>query len=162
MYAYSMAAAHEELPHVQVEHFMVSNVDSGGEGWPWVDQLSEVCIPSINDIFYPGQDIPTVAHYCQTFRIGEYIFTKRKVPKTIFSCDHPFFLELPKDIMRNNYYYKKSKKEFFANDIKLKRNGFMVCILYEAVNKALLHYKQVMCSGDKNKVNYEKTYSMHG
>ena len=31
MYAYSMAAAHENLPHVQFEHFMISNTDSPGD-----------------------------------------------------------------------------------------------------------------------------------
>lgn len=44
MYAYSMAAAHEKLPHFQFEHFMVSNTDAGGEGWPLIDKLDDVRI----------------------------------------------------------------------------------------------------------------------
>lgn len=33
MYAYSMAAAHQELPHLRMDHFMVSNIDiDEGEG----------------------------------------------------------------------------------------------------------------------------------
>ena len=33
MYAYSMAAAHEQLPHLRMDHFMVSNIDVDvGEG----------------------------------------------------------------------------------------------------------------------------------
>jgi hypothetical protein len=36
MMAYSMAAAHQELPHLRMDHFMVSNVDvvtgEGGSG----------------------------------------------------------------------------------------------------------------------------------
>jgi hypothetical protein len=45
MYAYSMAAAHEKLPHFQVYQHMVSNVDAGGEGWDWVDMLENACEP---------------------------------------------------------------------------------------------------------------------
>ena len=32
MYAYSMAAANLSVPHAQVHHLMVSNVEAGGEG----------------------------------------------------------------------------------------------------------------------------------
>jgi hypothetical protein len=45
MYAYSMAAAHEKLPHLQVDNYMVSSSDAGGEAWPHVDGLPQVCIP---------------------------------------------------------------------------------------------------------------------
>lgn len=45
MYAYSMAAAHDELPHLQVDNYMVSSSDAGGEAWPHIDRLPQVCIP---------------------------------------------------------------------------------------------------------------------
>ena len=45
MYAYSMAAAHDNLPHLQVENYMVSNTESSGEGWPLVDALEDACVP---------------------------------------------------------------------------------------------------------------------
>jgi peptidyl serine alpha-galactosyltransferase len=32
MFAYSMAAAHQQLPHLRVDHFMVSNIDVDEEG----------------------------------------------------------------------------------------------------------------------------------
>lgn len=32
MFAYSLAAAHQQLPHLRVEHFMVSNIDVDEEG----------------------------------------------------------------------------------------------------------------------------------
>jgi hypothetical protein len=44
MYAYSMAAAHERLPHLQLDNYMVSSSDAGGEGWPHVDSLDQVCV----------------------------------------------------------------------------------------------------------------------
>ena len=76
MYAYSMAAAHLDLPHFQMENLMVSNTEAGGEGWPWVDALPDVCAPAVDGIFYPGQAIPSVLHYCQTFSIGTERFYK--------------------------------------------------------------------------------------
>ena len=45
MYAYSMAAAHDNLPHLQLENYMVSNTESSGEGWPLVDALEDACVP---------------------------------------------------------------------------------------------------------------------
>ena len=45
MYAYSMAAAHENLPHLRMDQFMVSNTECGGEGWDWVDALDDPCEP---------------------------------------------------------------------------------------------------------------------
>ena len=32
MFAYAMAAAHQQLPHLRMNHFMVSNVDVNDEG----------------------------------------------------------------------------------------------------------------------------------
>jgi peptidyl serine alpha-galactosyltransferase len=110
MYAYSMAAAHEKLPHLQVDHYMVSNVEAGGEGWPWVDQLTEVCLPPNEDgEYYPNLPIPTVVHFCQTFRAGDYAFTKRRVPKNIFSCEHELLKEPPMDLGKNVYFKKKEE-----------------------------------------------------
>ena len=36
MYAYSMAAADLGLPHLRLDHYMVSNVNAYGEAWPFV------------------------------------------------------------------------------------------------------------------------------
>lgn len=85
---------------------MVSNVESGGEGWPWVDDLPQVCIPSVDNVYYPDRNVPTVAHFCQTYRVGEFIFTKRRVPKNIFDCDHPLLQEVPSSVIENNFFFK--------------------------------------------------------
>ena len=45
MFAYSMGAAHQKLPHLQLENYMISNVDVSEEGWPHVEQLEDVCLP---------------------------------------------------------------------------------------------------------------------
>ncbi len=86
MYAFCIAAAHLNLPHELVEHTMVSNVDIGGEGWPFVDKLSQrtrkknVCETmtngSIDYLHAPSSSIPlpTVIHFCQRYILGEWFF----------------------------------------------------------------------------------------
>lgn len=104
MYAYSMAAAHTDLPHFTLHNLMVSNVDANDEGWKWVDQLGDnVCQPPVDGEFYPGQVFPSVLHYCQFYRAGEIGFQKRRIKKEIFSCDQPMMKELPTDLGKVNY-----------------------------------------------------------
>lgn len=106
MYAYSMAAAHEELPHLQLWNYMVSNVDSVDEGWAWVDSLEEVCVPPENGIYYPGKPLPNVVHFCQTFRAGDLGFMKRRVPHDLFTCEHAMLMTPPTDLGRADYIVK--------------------------------------------------------
>jgi hypothetical protein len=112
MYAYSMAAAHERLPHLQVDHYMVSNVDAGGEGWEWVDALPHVCLPPEGDdkVFYPGQKLPTVTHFCQSYRAADYFWGKRRVPHNVFDCSHPLFAEIPSTVAEADYFIDKNAK----------------------------------------------------
>ncbi len=110
MYAYSMAAAHEKLPHLQLDNYMVSNVEAGGEGWEWVDSLDSVCIPpNEQGIYYPNDPMPTVIHFCQTYRGGDLMYTKRRVPKDIFKCDSPLLVEPTADLQNADYFYKKGE-----------------------------------------------------
>ena len=103
MYAYSMAAAHEQLPHLRVDHFMVSNTLAGGEGWQWVDALSDVCTPPVNGVYFPDKPLPTFLHYCQFFRAAEIGFHKRRVYKDIFSCERPMLMDLPRNLSLVDY-----------------------------------------------------------
>ena len=58
MYAYSMGAAHEKLPHFQMEQHMVSNNEAGGEGWPFIDALDDPCqTPNDEGIYCPTQKV---------------------------------------------------------------------------------------------------------
>jgi len=148
MYAYSMAAAHEKLPHLRMDHFMVSNTGAGGEGWPWVDGLEDVCVPPNEDgIFFPGQPLPTVVHYCQNFRAGDYAFQKRRMSKTAFTCDHPLFVDLPKDLGYTTYRIKDGKKEDLDKK-QVKRNAFVICAVYRAINAAMVDFKERACGDD--------------
>lgn len=109
MYAYSMGAAHQKLPHVQLWNYMVSNVDSHDEGWKWIDALDEVCAAPINGVFYPEHPMPTVVHYCQSYRAGEIGFMKRTAPRNMFSCESPMFKEPELGAGNLNYRVRQGK-----------------------------------------------------
>jgi hypothetical protein len=108
MFAYAMAAAHEELPHFILRNYMLSNVEETfTEGWAWVDELNDdVCQPpvvsSIKDpktgipmsAFLPMKSMPTLFHYCQFFRVGDYEFHKIFVSPDMLKCDSPM-LQVP-------------------------------------------------------------------
>jgi hypothetical protein len=105
MYAYSMAAAHVDLPHTTMVHYMVSNVDTGkDEGWSYIDPMGDdVCEDPVDGIFYPGKPLPNVLHHCQFYRSGEIGFQKRRIRKSIFECDQPMLAALPKELGKNRY-----------------------------------------------------------
>jgi len=104
MYAYSMAAAHTELPHFTMHNLMVSNTDADDEGWKWIDAfVDDVCVPPTNGVFYPDHAMPSVLHYCQFYRAGEFGFQKRRIKKDLFSCDQPMMADLPRDLGTVNY-----------------------------------------------------------
>ena len=124
MYAYSMAAAHENLPHLRMDHFMISNTDSPGEGWEWIDALEDPCLPPIDGIYFPGKPLPTFVHFCQGYHIGELTFQKRRVPKNIFSCEHPMLLEPPNDVHNADYMFKKGEVYLYSLGLSiLERNN---------------------------------------
>lgn len=121
MYAYSMAAAHVNLPHFTAHHWMVSNTFADDEGWPWIDPLGmlvtyvyfcfekasnlgdAVCEDPVQGVYYPDKPMPTLLHYCQFFRAGEIGFQKRRIRGEIFKCDKPMMMELPKDLGKVDY-----------------------------------------------------------
>ena len=157
MYAYSMAAAHERLPHLQLENLMVSNTDAGGEGWPLVDKLPHACSLPVDGIYLPGTPLPTVVHYCQNFRAGNLGFAKRQVhkgPDGIFSCAHPLFAEPSVNLDQADFRIKAGEKQDMSKkSIQIKRNAYTLCVIHRSINAAMIDYKQRMCQG----VNWHTT-----
>ena len=147
MYAYSMAAAHQKLPHLQMYNYMVSNVDIGdSEGWAHIDKLSNVCAPpDSNGIYFDNNPLPNLLHYCQSYRAGSYGWTKRQSPHDIFSCNSDVYVEPPINLQDETYRIKKGVKEDL-NKQMAKRNAFMICTIQRTINAAVEDYKQRMCS----------------
>jgi len=164
MYAYSMAAAHEKLPHLQGEHYMVSNTDvDPGEGWPHVDALpagmNELPLGP-NGEFFPGRKVPTVVHYCQFFRAGDYGFQKRRVPKNVFTCEGNMMAELPAALDAATYQYKQEGQVPIRGKKQAKRHAFALGVVHRAINAAILDFKTKMCKGQKT--SYVKDINVAG
>ena len=81
----------------------VSCTECYGEGWQWVDKLENVCMPPVYSsrssdaqgerfMYYPGHELPTFLHYCQSFKVNAMSFYKRHLRTEIFnfsSSDSP-------------------------------------------------------------------------
>lgn len=161
MYAYSLAAAHVNLPHQQMEQYMVSNTDAGGEGWPWVDKLPDVCLPPENRIYFPHQPIPTVLHFCQYFGAGGLGFYKAAMPKNIFSCAEPLLADPTPDMGRIDLTHisREKQREELKAARKTKRSAFALCILHRSINAALIDFKAKYCNSSAE-VNLKHEYRL--
>ena len=150
MYAYSMAAAHLDLPHFQMEHYMVSNTQAGAEGWPWVDQLADSCEPAdAKGIFFPGKPTPSVLHFCQTFHLGEQSFYKGMHRDKFIDCHTAPMPSIPSGSCKidlKSISFDKERERFKAARHQ-KRGGFALSILYQVLNATISHYQaSPLCS----------------
>jgi hypothetical protein len=92
MYAYSMAAAHVDLPHFTMESLMVSNVHAGDEGWKWIDMLEDnVCEPPVDGVFYPGMLVRHCGGMCLVCAYIDAILLDSVVPMSshLHTCAAP-------------------------------------------------------------------------
>eukprot|EP01062_Namystynia_karyoxenos_P046241 TRINITY_DN3457_c0_g2_i1.p1 TRINITY_DN3457_c0_g2~~TRINITY_DN3457_c0_g2_i1.p1 ORF type:complete len:505 (+),score=145.92 TRINITY_DN3457_c0_g2_i1:107-1621(+) len=137
MYAYSLAAAHLGLPHVQLENLMVSTLAGAGEGWDWVDAWPSKMScdnPSVPE----GYRVPTFLHGCQNYKAldargGEWMWHKGHIPPNILDCDTPL-LKRPPDNLFN-----------VQTEVVRRRGAFLVCYLHARLNGAALAVKHRHC-----------------
>jgi hypothetical protein len=169
MYAMVIATADLNIRPARIDNMMVSNVGSGGEGWPWVDKLpmDKACDPSI--LTDPKYALPIFLHYCQTYRINSIselshgaeaanmIFSKYQVPDEILKC--PAGSTASEGIKELNHEGSQKKmrltKEGFLPEpspqltvVKLNqlRNVFSHCTATRSTNKAAADYRRWFCS----------------
>eukprot|EP00980_Cylindrotheca_fusiformis_P020975 scaffold7987_cov200-Cylindrotheca_fusiformis.AAC.4 len=155
MFAFNIAAAHLGLRHTLAFSFMVSDVGTGGEGWPLVDNVDpkDVC-----DNF-PKSEYPHVIHYCQRYVLGKWFIGKYRLRKDFISCDAPLLtvppgdiaLKYTKGIFPGNHQVRE------MNPRHVKGNAFMVCKMIKALNEAAVYYKDHHC--DKATANYDYSYT---
>jgi len=156
MYAWCLAAAHHDLPHRRLDHYMVSNVGSPGEGWDFINAMEDVCdVPSKPLDRKMGnqrqeQQLPTFLHYCQRYIARDFLFAKRRFPKNFFTCEHPYFTMPSKDLQEADWGVKPAETgsglvEFKLSRQQARQNAFMVCTALRIVNSALRRYKGVAC-----------------
>ena len=128
MHAYSVAAAHLQLPHKLAGGFMVSDVTSD-EDFSFLDDndkitKASVCLsppdlqplspatstdptdsttmvdPAYQALNIAVRQLPFVLHYCQRYAIGRYFFSKYKLREDMFDdCGAPMLKEPPSDVV---------------------------------------------------------------
>mmetsp|Transcript_33810 Transcript_33810/g.54860 ORF Transcript_33810/g.54860 Transcript_33810/m.54860 type:complete len:556 (-) Transcript_33810:243-1910(-) len=152
MYAYIMAAAHYNLKHTRLEHFMVSDVGAAElEAWPWVEKIDSMSCqdPTIN---YPASSfppfnsaqnsplIPALIHAAQHYKAvypktGEtWNFHKGHIPGQILDCEQPLVVSPPDDLFN------------VQTNNRDKRSAFMVCWMTYTINRAVLEYRKQFCT----------------
>jgi hypothetical protein len=175
MFAYIFGMVHHKVQHTLFTKFMVSNVDSAGEGWPWVDALEEMsCTAPAFEKYWKTVDsgaapLPDVIHSCTHFKAcadgsnttremtecsggGDlWNFHKGHVPGEILECDHPLLMAPPEDLINVQIKAKNSRG---------KRGAFMICAQTFMVNRAALDYKKKYCkAGHFNDGKCTRIYS---
>ena len=150
----------------QVNNWMLSNVNMGGEeGWRHLDALSleESCPaeggapPSLVTRGSPGHPLPGFLHYCQNYRVADWIFAKRRVPPHVFTdCAHPF-LKAP-GLADTQVTYemhppgnpcreKAARKPLPTRGPVVNRTAAAVCLGTYYVNAAAKRARGVFCAG---------------
>merc|ERR1719491_1660049 len=122
MFAFCIAAAHENLPHQRIDSMMISDPYSNAEGWPLVDKIpiDGMCDFAKN----PQHDVyavPSLIHYCQKYTIDEWVFYKRKMVEDFFTCESPLMVLPPPDIIKGKDYKQQPTKEEKKDLMKRKR-----------------------------------------
>lgn len=165
MYAYSMAAAHENLPHAQFYHYMVSNTEGGGEGWDYIDDLDEVCgapqVPKKGSVphmriggvnvehFFADKPMPVLFHYCQHFRITDELgfYKGAHRDKDSMSCETKQQPMCEPGTAGKGINYKQHKRgtDIYKSTRKKKRGGFAVNLIHTVYNRAIRRYQERMC-----------------
>ena len=155
MYAYSLAAADQGLPHEVVNSMMISATDAYGEGWDMIDAIpnNDVCNTGItqNQSQYP---LPTVLHYCQTYGVEEVLFSKYFMDSDIFTCSKPLLVEPGEDVMSPENAHKPKRGGKGKEELKPKlhkRHAFVTCAITSAINEAALFFKLHHCK-ESNKI----------
>jgi len=163
MHAYSIAAAHLQLPHQLAKGFMISDVGAAHkeDAFSFLDNTSraEACGAKI-----PPSQLPFVHHYCQRYAIGRWFFSKYKLPEDFFDCRAQLLKEPPLNVAEiYDWYifpngiemndYSSPKKQHF-----LLKHAWMMCETIFSLNEAATELKKAHCGAG---ANYEKTFHFH-
>lgn len=160
MFAYSLAAAHLNLPHQVAWSFMISDVDATSlEGWDLIRTSH-----SKKDMCTPGSiaksSLPHVLHYCHRYTLGKFVFGKHRVPNDFISCESHLFAEPPPDLAEKfDFFVEPDKDKDVRTSLPARIIGdhaFMLCTLLPSFNQAALYYKDHYCQ-NAPVVNRDKT-----
>ena len=158
MYAMVLAVADYGIRPAVVDSLMVSNVDAGGEGWPWVDKLpmDRGCDPAILTEEFP---LPTFLHYCQGYKhpgispSPGFLFSKYSVPDGILECPATESEGDRKKRRKGNGKMILDDRGFLpepdihsvASTTRDLRNIFAHCLATRGTNQAVRDYRSWFC-----------------
>jgi hypothetical protein len=132
MYAMSIATADYGIRPVLIDSLMISNVDCGGEGWPWIDAipLHRGCDPTVLTQTNPTLQLPTFLHYCQTYTIKSFQENFNKNPGIAPNWKYSKY-QVPDEILHCPAGSKAAEggetkqKNGGSGDMKLDSDGFL-------------------------------------
>lgn len=163
MHAYSIAAAHLQLPHQLAKGFMVSDVSSlnPGEGFGFLENVtrSDACSPGL-----PEEQLPLVLHYCQRYSLGRWFFSKYKLREDFFECEAPLLREPPLNVGEiydwNDFPNGVERGDFSKPKMQhhIVLHGWMMCAILFALNEVAIDIKKKHCGAN---ANFEKTFHFH-
>jgi hypothetical protein len=171
MYAYCIAAADLQLPHVNVASLMVSgHTISDTEGWDFLEGIlsEDICRFGafvIVKAFEKSREenvmvdkafsnavanFPHVLHICQRYMVGEWFFSKRKLPHDYFSCESPILVTPPDNLgFAFNYRVRPGDprdQHISLDPHEMKASSFMICSISKALQDAAVYFKASHCS----------------
>jgi hypothetical protein len=187
MYAYCIAAADLQLPHVNVASLMVSgHTISDTEGWDFLEGIpsEDICRFGafvIVKAFEKSREenlmadkgfsnavakFPHVLHICQRYMVGEWFFGKRKLPHDYFSCESPI-LVTPPDNLGFAFKYRvrpgdPRDQHISLDPHEMKASSFMICSISKALQDAAVYFKASHCSNGTTirKVNWRQELNL--
>jgi hypothetical protein len=142
MYAYSLATAHLNLSHQLARGFMVSNVHlEKGEGWYFMNNDDNNNTPPQRICenkpppFSSSTSVPHVLHYCQEYAIGDFLFSKYRMPDFL-SCDNPLMRMPPTDaaVAFNHSRFARTGVQTYWDDKT--RHGVRYRVRYGTIQSA--------------------------
>ena len=135
---------------------MVSSPGVKFEGWTFMDNITD----TICNVSQLRSTSPQVLHYCQRYSIGEYFFSKYKLPVDVLSCDQPLLELPPLDIAAyTNYsrYGDGTTTKWPRNKRwEMYQNAYMICSLMPVINDAATFFKNHHCP---HGANYNQTWN---
>ena len=165
MHAYSIAAAHLQLPHQLAKGFMLSDVTAHHqEAFGFLDNVTRQDACGGANINIPVDKLPLVMHYCQRYALGRWFFSKYKLREDFFDCDTPLLREPPTNVGTIYDWY------IFPNGVEMKdyhkpdqhhnivKNGWMLCVVLFSLNEVAIQIKTKHCDAA---ANFQKTLHFH-
>ncbi|CAM9452109.1 unnamed protein product, partial [Sphacelaria rigidula] len=155
--AYSTAAATMDLRHYRLNNYAIESEKVDYEAWDAIDhKIGNVCEVGIEGKCFKNgglrsfDHLPNFIHYCHMYRVGHWLFNKRRYRKEDeydqLQCETPLLAEPPVDSQEKAYKMHPGARYESITPRTAKRNAFVLCIATRFVNSALRRYKTKVCA----------------